>query len=105
MLCDSKLQYQEWLKPIRKIFKFLYGIVVWNLFKFIVKNLKIVFKAEQGNMEEALKRLEMPEVMTKRKPIEFVHSEDSLLKDHDEDGADYVFTDISTSKNMRVSNK
>ena len=55
-------------------------------------------------MEEALKRLEMPEVMTKRKPIEFVHSEDALLIDHDEDGADYVFTDISTSKNMRVSN-
>jgi len=58
-------------------------------------------EVEQGNMEEALKRLEMPEVMTKRKPIEFVHSKDSLLKDHDEDDADYVFTDISTSKNMR----
>ena len=82
-----------------------YG-VVWSLFQyFIVNVLKIVLKAEQGNMEEALKRLEMPGVMTKRKPIEFVHSEDSLLKDHDEDGADYVFTDISTSKNMRASNK
>ena len=94
------------LKQISNFSKGEFYGVVWSLFQyFIVNVLKIVLKAEQGNMEEALKRLEMPKVMTKRKPIEFVHSEDSLLKDHDEDGADYVFTDISTSKNMRASNK
>ena len=53
-------------------------------------------------MEEAEVILEMPDVMTRRKPIQFVHCEDSVLIDHDEDNADYVFTDISMSKNMRV---
>ena len=45
----------------------------------------------------------MPAVMTKRNPIQVVISEDENLIDHDEDGANYVFTDISMSKDAMVN--
>lgn len=45
----------------------------------------------------------MPPVMKQRKPINVTLSEDAGLINHDEDSADYVFTDISMSQNSRVS--
>lgn len=45
----------------------------------------------------------MPPVMARRKPIKVVLSEDPETINHDEDGANVVFTDISPSKDSRVS--
>ena len=44
----------------------------------------------------------MPDVYGLRKPINVVLSEDPEIVGHDEDGSDYIFTDISMSKNSRV---
>jgi hypothetical protein len=44
----------------------------------------------------------MPPVMTKRSPIQHILSENPELIDHDDDKADYIFTDISMSKDARV---
>ena len=43
----------------------------------------------------------MPPVMTERKEIDMVLGEDSQIDGHDE--SNFVFTDISTSTNDRVS--
>ena len=51
-------------------------------------------------MEEALKRLEMPVVMHKRKEIDMVLQRDPDIEGHDE--SNFIFTDISTSANDRV---
>jgi len=56
---------------------------------------------EKERIEEGQRRLQMPDLMTRRKPINFVHSQDEQLINHDEDGSDFVFTDISASKNLR----
>ena len=51
-------------------------------------------------MEEALKRLDMPVIMHKRKEIDMVLQEDPDIEGHDE--SNFIFTDISTSANDRV---
>ena len=42
--------------------------------------------------------------MSKRKPINIQLNINPELIDMDEDGADYIFTDISTSKDRNVYN-
>jgi len=58
-----------------------------------------VVQAEKLIMEEALKRLEMPVVMHKRKEIDMVLQKDPDIEGHDE--SNFIFTDISTSANDR----
>lgn len=51
-------------------------------------------------MEDALKRIEMPPIMHRRKDIDMVLREDRNIEGHDE--SNFIFTDISTSANERV---
>lgn len=57
---------------------------------------------EEKIKQEAVKRLKMPEVRSMRKPINIMISHDPELIHNDEDGANYVFTDISTSEDFRT---
>ena len=45
----------------------------------------------------------MPPLMTQRQPINIRISQDESEVNHDEHGANFVFTDISLSKSFRVS--
>lgn len=45
----------------------------------------------------------MPPLMTQRQPINMCISQDESEVSHDEHGANFVFTDISLTKNFRVS--
>lgn len=57
---------------------------------------------EESVVQKAERLLKMPPVMARRKPIKVVLSEDPETINHDEDGANVVFTDISPSKDSRT---
>jgi len=59
-------------------------------------------KAEEVNLTEVGQRLKMPEVRELRKPINIIISHDEELIEFDEDGADFVFTDISSLETTRT---
>lgn len=68
-----------------------------NLPKYSVATEIDMVKEEKIAHTVASKRLKMPPIREVRSPIDIVISEDPYLISFDDDGADYVFTDISTS--------
>ncbi|XP_065655487.1 small ribosomal subunit protein mS22 isoform X2 [Hydra vulgaris] len=66
--------------------------------KYKVMTEKEIKVEEEKAIAEGKKRLKMPSVMSKRKPIKTQLSINPELIDMDENGANYLFTDISPSK-------
>ncbi|XP_057303930.1 28S ribosomal protein S22, mitochondrial-like [Hydractinia symbiolongicarpus] len=97
---------------VQNILKRLTGLNLEKVFKTRKENLKNpVYKVldeqelqqdEESVVKKAENLLKMPPVMARRKPIKVVLSEDPEIINHDEDGANIVFTDISPSKDSRT---